>query len=170
MSDMMDPMPALQRRVGKCLKRLRELIGDTVEDAAEACGETKVRIRGWENGDFTKDTPKYIDYIYENTKQYKQGTVPEYFKDYYFSKEVQDRLKYYKTLGYAFLYMRKQVLGWGMERMARECGFSVSFICSVEHNDYVGRDGLRKYANYIYSVTGPKCNHKVLKIANELIM
>lgn len=170
MGDMMDPMPALHRRVGKCLKRLRELIGETVDEAAEGCGETKVRIRGWEKGDFTKDTPKYLNYIYERTRHYKQGTVPEYFKDYYFSKEVQDRLNYYGTIGYAFLYMRKNVMGKGMEAMAKECGLSSSFIFSVEHNDYVGRDNLRNYAMFIYSITGPNCNHKVIKIANELIM
>ena len=168
MSDMMDPRPQLHRRVGKCLKRMRELIGLTTMEVADDLNLMRNVIIRWENGRFTKDVAMYVDYIYENTKHYKQGTVPMYFIDYYFSEEIQERLRYYKTIGYAFYYMRRKVLDKGVCRMAKESGIGAHIIEDIERNVYVDKYIMRQYANYIYKMSGPACNHKVLKIANEI--
>lgn len=154
-------------KIGKCLKRLRTLLNETPECVALKLSINERAIISWESGHLSDDSAIYIDYIYQKTKKYSGHRVPQYFKDHYWSKAVQDRILYYKTIGYAFYYSRHYILKKNMDTVSKEANLTERCIRDIEHNTYVGKEKLRKYANYILELAGSACNYKIVKIAGE---
>lgn len=156
-----------KRRLGRCLKRLRELRKLTIPMICNALDVTEKQIIRWESGKIEKESYRYIDYIYWETKHYNGHTVPMYFIEFYESDDVQNYIQYTKTIGYAFRYMRSKVIKKTITQVAKETGLTERNIEDIEKNTYIGKEKQHKYALYIWSITGPTCNYKIVKIAGE---
>jgi transcriptional regulator with XRE-family HTH domain len=154
-------------KIGKCLKRLRTLLNETPEYIAIKLNINEKTISSWESGHLSDDSAIYVDYIYQKTKKYSGNRVPQYFKEHYWSRTVQDRILYYRTIGYAFYYSRHYILKKNMSTVSKETKLTERCIRDIEHNTYVGKEKIRTYANYIMNLTGNACNYKIAKIAAE---
>lgn len=157
-------------RIGKCLKRLRELRKLTIPMVCDTLDVTEEQIKRWESGKISKESSTYVNYIYWITKHYNGHTVPQYFIDYYQSDDVQDYIRYTKTVGYAFRYMRSKVMKKTIRAVAKESGLQERNIEDIEKNTYIGKDKQRIYAVYILNKTGNRCNYKIVKIAGEMYL
>lgn len=141
-----------KQRIGKCIARFREMAGITIEDVAYDLNvETKV-IERWESGDFGRpEGAKYVKFIYDVGKRYNCRVLPNYFKEYYASPEVQGDLLYLESLGYALRRMRQE-LEFSQDEMAKLTGIHHTAIGDIEKNIYVDPQKKRAYIDHLITL------------------